>query len=1151
MRAKAVHVQRNRLVHQPADLVCRVAGGDAAGEVRGVGGEGIALAFNHHQVGTHRLGSSSPACFQSVGPVRSYAFPMPRSAATPRSDGAAGDAALQLRVYILGDVRVEGLDRFALGSRKGRLLLRELALARGRAISPDALAETLWGDDLPKDPAAQVAVIVSRLRRVLGGDRIPLGDTGYALRYDWLDIEDAEHLVDDAERRLSVRRQAAALAAARGALALLENAPTDDGRHDPLAVRLTARARHVCVRALLMGGDLAAAIETAQQCIDADPYDEEGLRLAMSGMAAAGQSSAALALYERFRAQLADELGAAPSPATEFMHRSVLRDEPVPSVDIALRRVAPDVATGDSDGLVGRAHELAELNEAWRVTRERGLTRLAVDGEPGIGKTFLVRTWLARLGTKTTVLSARAGEIAPSLPLQPILDALQEHLRTAGRQSPQLLLGAERVVLAPLLGRPAAVESRDYEAALSLATSPAATAILHSALISVMRRVCAQPSVLLIDDAHRADPATIAWLLQITQRAPDLPLLVITIQPGRQHRATAVDRVITVGPLSVEAAAKIVGRDRAAALHRRTGGNPLFLTELAKAPEDVAIPDSVQTSIASRCDSLGAAGDTLRAAALLGGEVDIELLAGVLHADPITLIDHLEMGASSALVAEDHATFVFPHEIVRDALAAGVGSARRALLHREAARLLSEAPDADPLVVAEHARLGGEGHIASVALTRASAMAAERFDHADALQRIDEALSFETTTAALLQRARIHLAQARYRDAEADAATALERGDDPRALEVAAAVAYYRRHFERAQSLAGTLRERTADPRLQLEGLTIGARAAHAAGDLTAALELFGEAMQLAQRTGLRVPASPYAFLQVHRGELDAALRLLEVSVWGLATRMPSSTAYTAVHDQFISGYALATAGRITEAQERWNRGATEVARQGLTRYAGMAPNLNAWALRGVGELNAAREGNAEARAAGRDADYRELEVYAVLDLCEIEMLDGNQREAHTLVDAAIALTRDDFAYRWRHLLRVDLLRARLMVCEGDPAGGRDMAIDVMQRARQHHAQRYVLLAALLETEARARAGGVIDAAALLTLCEQLPSLAGPEAWRLTADAGAVTGVVACRGLAERQAAQLAASLPEVMTGALRRYAGARLVRMSTSAASG
>ena len=713
------------------------------------------------------------------------------------------------------------------------------------------------------------------------------------------------------------------------------------------------------------------------------------------------------------------------------------------------------------------------------------------------------------------------------------------------------MLGPERAVLAPLLGPPSELGPGGYTAALSLVASPAATAILYSALITVIRRICPQPSVLLVDDVHNADPATVAWLRQITQRAPDLLLLVITIQPGRQHRATEVDRVITVGPLSVQAAAEIVGPERAVSLHRRTGGNPLFLTALAKAPEDVAIPDSVQAAIGNRCDSLGEASETLRAAAVLGTEVDIDLLARVLRADPVTLIDHLELGARSALVAEDQATFVFPHAIVRDALSSGVRGARRRLLHREAARILAKSADADPLTVAEHARLGGEGHIAAVALTRASVRAAERFDHAAALQRVDEALTFETTTGALLRRARIHLSQARYVEAEQDADAALERGDDPRALEVAGAVAFYRRRFERARSLAGALRERAADPRLQLEGLTIGARAAHAAGDLTRALALFGEAAELAQRNGLRAPASPYAFLQVHRGEIDAALRLLEVSVWGRATPTPSSTVYTAVHDQFISGYALATVGRMAEAQERWNRGATEVARQGLTRYAGMAPNFNAWVQRGIGELNAAREGNAEGRAAGRDADYRELEVYAVLDLCEVEMLDGNHAEARVLLDAAAELTSEDFAYRWRHLLRLDLLRARLMVHDGDAERGQQSAIEVGERARQHQARRYALLAELLETEARGQIGGPIDATSLTALCEQLPAVAGPEAWRLTADAGAITGVAACRGLAERQAARLAASLPDAMTASLRRYAGTRLARISTSALSG
>jgi len=94
-----------------------------------------------------------------------------------------------LSVRVLGEFEIDGVEPYALGSRKGRALLRLLALARGQAVSADALASALWGDSLPSKPADQVAVLVSRLRGVVGGDRLEHTDAGYRLHYDWLDAE--------------------------------------------------------------------------------------------------------------------------------------------------------------------------------------------------------------------------------------------------------------------------------------------------------------------------------------------------------------------------------------------------------------------------------------------------------------------------------------------------------------------------------------------------------------------------------------------------------------------------------------------------------------------------------------------------------------------------------------------------------------------------------------------------------------------------------------------------------------------------------------------------------------------------------------------------------------------------------------------------
>jgi DNA-binding SARP family transcriptional activator/tetratricopeptide (TPR) repeat protein len=1054
--------------------------------------------------------------------------------------------AASLRVHVLGDLSIDGFDRKALGSRKARHLLRELALARGRPLSTDSIAESLWGDELPQDPAAQVAVLVSRLRGIVGTGHITHGDNGYTLHYQWLDVEAAERLTGDAEHRLARERYGAALSAARGALALLQVASPES---DTLAQRLTARSTHVCARALLAAGDPSGAAEIAQQALDADGLDEEALRLVMTAMDASSRSAAALSIYEVFKERLLDELGVSPSPATEAVHRGILKGEAVPGIVVGSRRQS---AGRDERAAapVGRDSELVALDDAWRATRTEGLTRVAVQGEPGCGKTFLVRAWLRGLDATTPVFSARCDEGRMSLPLQPILDALHTRLREIGSEQAFELLGAERRLLAPLLGSPFDTGDDGFDVALSLVSSSTGATILNVALMSLMRRMCTEPAVLFIDDAHRIDPASAAWLAQLAARDAAMPLLVMATQRSTERQAVAADRMITVGPLSLEAVGQIVGTDRAAGFYARTGGNALFLTELAGAEPGVVIPETVQASIMARCERAPEVLDTLRAAAVLGTNIDVELLARVLRTDPIRIIDHLEQATRMAFLEERQANFLFRHEIVREAIAASTGGLRRAWLHRETALALESAPDADPVVVAEHARLSGERHIAARALTRASVVAMHRFDHATARTLVDEALAFGITTDALLQRARLGLWQGRYAEAETDAEAALARGDDPRALEVAGAIAYYRRRFARSRELAEALPQQTDDARLRLGGLIIGARAANAAGDLSTALTLIERASALARKSHLAAPNSVYAFIQVHRGDIESAIRLTDETSSSPDAEL-SSTAYTTVHEHFIGGYALATRGRVSEALSRWERGALDANHQGFVRYMSLCTNLTSWVYRGIGELHRARESNEEARESGRTVDYRELEAFAVLDLSETNLIEGDVSGADRILRNAITMTAEDYAYRWRHLLRIGVIDARIAFANREFDRAQSTAADAVQRARAHGARRYELLASLVALEAAAALTGSADADRLMRVCRELPGLAGPEAWFLVGNAAASTGVEACATLAADLATKLAEALPETLAPSFRRYARTRLDMISTSGRSG
>ncbi|MGH9225267.1 MAG: AfsR/SARP family transcriptional regulator, partial [Acidimicrobiales bacterium] len=213
-----------------------------------------------------------------------------------------------MRVRVLGTFEVEGWSTRDLGSRKGRTLLKVLALAGGRPVSVDRIADVLWGDDQPARPAEQLGVLVSRLRAVLGAERITRSDAGYALATDWLDATELRELGAVAARALTEGRFGAARAAADAALGLARGdpLPDEDGEWivaERAAVAATINQVHrIAVDAAVAAGDHGAAAALAEQALARDPYDEVVLRNLMAAHLAAGRPASALAAYGRVRA---------------------------------------------------------------------------------------------------------------------------------------------------------------------------------------------------------------------------------------------------------------------------------------------------------------------------------------------------------------------------------------------------------------------------------------------------------------------------------------------------------------------------------------------------------------------------------------------------------------------------------------------------------------------------------------------------------------------------------------------------------------------------------------------------------------------------------------------------------------------------------
>ena len=382
---------------------------------------------------------------------------------------------------------------------------------------------------------------------------------------------------------------------------------------------------------------------------------------------------------------------------------------------------------------------------------------------------------------------AACGQLDRAMPLDALLTALASLLRRLGPEATADLLGADAPMLAPLLG--AAPGPRPPPV---LADSMLGPAVLYAALARVLGRLAERgPLVVVIDDAHLAGPALPDWL-RFVRRGSVAVAVVAAVRPG-EGEPCRPPRSSTWTCSAGRRPPSWSGRPASTSCTRA----PRAIRCSSPSWRSSRRARSCPRRWSSRCP-LGAtswarAGALLRTAAVIGPELDLDLLAAVLGRGVVELLDDAERAAAKQFLADEDGTFWFRHELVREALAASATAGRAALLHRQAGRVLARRPAADPVTVAHHARLGGDLALASRALADAAARAAERFDHAAAEALLDDALRLHPEPEGWLARARVRTRRGHYREALADVERAAAAG--PAALEVGAWASYFGRQL--------------------------------------------------------------------------------------------------------------------------------------------------------------------------------------------------------------------------------------------------------------------------------------------------------------------------------------------------------------------
>lgn len=403
--------------------------------------------------------------------------------------------------------------------------------------------------------------------------------------------------------------------------------------------------------------------------------------------------------------------------------------------------------------LVGRDRELAALVGLLAAARVGDARLVLCGGEPGIGRTRLASELAAR---------AAADGVPVAWGAAAELDA-----------GPPFL--SWRQVLRGLPGADALVRGEDGEDRYRMFDG--VVRMLHAA---------AEPAGLLavLDDVHRADPASLLLLHHVAGQLRGSRLLLLATHddtaaidlPG----GPSVER-ITLRRLPLEAVTAIVGNAaHAARVHELTGGNPLFITELARDLADgrpLGVPAGVRDAVARRLARLSPrCRHELRAAAVLGTAFDVAVLAAVVGRPLLECLVPLDEATAAGLLEPDDAPgqHRFVHALVRDTVEATLPAGERVRLHRAAIDAITRhAGDRlDPYLVdlARHwavAAVAGERAVAAEWIERAAgaAVRALAFEDGARLYRLALDTGHPDLDASARHRLLAALAAARFRAA--------------------------------------------------------------------------------------------------------------------------------------------------------------------------------------------------------------------------------------------------------------------------------------------------------------------------------------------------------------------------------------------------
>ena len=671
----------------------------------------------------------------------------------------------EVRLQLLGrfQVRLGGVEvaPTAFGGRKVRTLLRVLAVRYPDLVTHEVLAEAVWPDRLPADPAANLGVLVNRARRAVGDPTVIVtGSGGYALGDCAVDVTE---FLDAAERTRTATDHAAVLRAAADALQLwgeplVEDTYTDwarDTRDRLVRVRIDLGER--AARAALALGHPSRAVSWAADTVAADPLRESAVLVLAEASAAAGDTAGALARLAALQQRLAEELGVDPSPALDALRTALLRGEHHGTKTVSVPASTPAPAfTGPR--FVGRHDEFHRL---CACVNARQVATLA--GVAGTGKSRLLNELVrdaalpvlrarAFLPERTEAWSLTRSVLREALAMDTaVADGLPARVRAAlATVLPELDTSGTGVVLDG--------ESR--------------RALVLTGGHRILEAATGDGALLVIDDLQWADPSSLALLGAVLARLPRLAA-VLAFRPDElpalvaaELRASRPGAEVVLGPLPEDAVRRLLGNDDlAAAVLTNSDSTPFAITEVVRelVARDAVLPEpgggwtprspaavllAAELSRAGQIAAVrlragrqsGVRAELLALMALVARESPASTLAEAAEMEPRATLAALSGLAAAGLLRFGERGWATAHDLVAETVTADMDRGERGRLHAMLARALT-AQDADPAEIARHHRDAGDADAAAGSFLRAAERALAAHASREAFALADDGLA--------------------------------------------------------------------------------------------------------------------------------------------------------------------------------------------------------------------------------------------------------------------------------------------------------------------------------------------------------------------------------------------------------------------------